>query len=162
VKTGDPRDKSVLNGPLIDRASQERLLSWIKDAGSPPLCGGKAVGPFLEPTILENVDPTRQISCNEAFGPVMTLDRYTDFAATLNRVNDSPFGLQAGVFTRNLARAQEAFTHLDVGGVMINQVPTFRVENMPYGGVKDSGFGREGLRYAMEEMTEPKLLVTKL
>ena len=162
VKTGDPRDKSVINGPLIDRAAQERLLTWINSAGSPPLCGGQAQGPCITPTILENVDPKQEISCNEAFGPVMTLDRYTDFPTALATVNDSRFGLQAGVFTRDPARAQQAFTTLDVGGVMINQVPTFRVENMPYGGVKDSGFGREGVRYAMEDMTEPKVLVTKL
>jgi acyl-CoA reductase-like NAD-dependent aldehyde dehydrogenase len=161
VKTGDPRDKSVINGPLIDKSAQERLLSWIHDTQSPPLCGGKAIGPSIEPTILENVDPKKPISCDEAFGPVMTLDRYTDFGKALSAVNNSPFGLQAGVFTRELARAHRAFEKLDVGGVMMNQVPTFRVENMPYGGVKDSGFGREGLRYAMEDMTEPKLLVVK-
>lgn len=159
VKTGDPRDRSVLNGPMIDDASRERIRSWIADSSARPLCGGSFIGPCLEPTILEHVDPRAQISCNEAFAPVMTLDPYDDFDTALAQINTSPFGLQAGVFTQNLQRAHHAFDRLHVGAVLINQTPTWRVETMPYGGVKDSGFGREGVRYAMDEMTEPKAMI---
>ncbi len=159
IKTGDPRDRAVINGPLIDRAAQERLLSWINATQCPPLCGGKPNGPCIEPTILEKVDPKLDISFQEAFGPVMTIAPYTDFTQAIATVNASAFGLQAGVFTQNLKRAYAAFAELEVGGVMINQVPTWRVETMPYGGIKDSGFGREGVRYAMEDMTEPRGLI---
>ena len=159
VKTGDPHDRAVINGPLINSDAQKRLLDWISAAKSPPLCGGKAIGPCIEPTILENVDPKLDISCNEAFGPVKTLDRYAKFDDALKTVNNSRFGLQAGVFTRDQRRAQQAFEQLEVGAVLINQVPTWRVETMPYGGVKDSGFGREGVRYAMEDMTEPRAMI---
>jgi len=162
VKTGDPRDRAVINGPLIDRAAQDRLIAWIAAAKSTLLCGGKAVGPCLEPTILTKVDPNADISCNEAFGPLMTIDPYDDFPAALAAVNHSRFGLQAGVFTQNLRRANQAFNELHVGAVLINQVPTFRVETMPYGGVKDSGFGREGVRYAMDDMTEPRAAIWNL
>src|SRR5262249_19038837 len=116
----------------------------------------------LEPTILEGVPRNAALWCDEAFAPVLVLQRYSDFDAALAEVNASRFGLQAGVFTRDLDRAWRAFERLEVGGVLVNRVPTWRVENMPYGGVKESGFGREGLRYAMEEMTEPRTLILRL
>jgi acyl-CoA reductase-like NAD-dependent aldehyde dehydrogenase len=143
----------------------QRLSGWIEDAvraGATVLHGGKAQGRSLEPTVLENVAPHLDICAKEAFGPVVTLHRYREFDEALAGVNDSAFGLQAGLFTQSLQRAWQAFGSLDVGGVLINTVPTFRVENMPYGGTKDSGFGREGIRYAMEEMTEPRSLIVKL
>ncbi len=108
---------------------------------------------------MTNVDPKLSVSCDEAFGPILVIDSYTDFSEAVERVNDSDFGLQAGVFTNQMDKTLRAFNQLDVGGVIINDVPTFRVDNMPYGGVKDSGFGREGIKYSLEEMTELKLLV---
>ena len=110
-------------------------------------------------TVLENVKPEMEVSCQEVFGPVVALHGFADFSDAVREVNNSPYGLQAGVFTNNLSHAQQAFDELEVGGVIINDVLTFRVDHMPYGGVKDSGFGREGLKYAIEEMTELRLLV---
>jgi glyceraldehyde-3-phosphate dehydrogenase (NADP+) len=165
VHVGDPRLRETVVGPMIEQAAADRICRWIDDAvktGAGVLSGGKANGPFVEPTVLENVAPHLDICAQEAFAPVVTLHRYQQFEEALADVNHSAFGLQAGVFTQNLERAWQAFTALDVGGVLINNVPTFRVENMPYGGVKDSGFGREGIRYAMEEMTEVKSLIVKL
>jgi glyceraldehyde-3-phosphate dehydrogenase (NADP+) len=124
--------------------------------------GGGVKGTCLEATVLENVDPAAELCAEEAFAPVCTLHPYTDFAEALGMVNDSRFGLQAGVFTNDLNRAFQAYEELEVGGVLVNEVPTWRVENMPYGGVKESGFGREGVRYAMEEMTELKTLIVRL
>ena len=165
IRWGDPRQRETVVGPMIEPAAIERVCGWIQDAakaGAKILLGGKAHGPFLEPTVLENVDPRLDLCAKEVFAPVVTLHSYDRFDEALARVNDSDFGLQAGVFTQNLQRALQAFASLDVGGVLVNQVPTFRVENMPYGGIKDSGFGREGIRYAMEEMTELKSLIFKL
>ena len=119
-------------------------------------------GNCLEATVIEGAPPACELCADEAFAPVVTLHRYRMFDDALAFVNDSRFGLQAGVFTRDLQLAMRAYAELEVGGMMVNQVPTFRVENMPYGGIKDSGFGREGVRYAMEEMTELKSLVMKL
>lgn len=165
VRVGDPRRRETMVGPMIDRAAVDRICGWINDAvtaGATVLVGGKANGPFVEATVLENVAPHLDICAQEAFAPVVTLHPYARFEEALAGVNQSAFGLQAGVFTQNLRRAWQAFTTLEVGGVLINNVPTFRVENMPYGGIKDSGFGREGIRYAMEEMTEAKSLIARL
>ena len=165
VRLGDPRERETVVGPMIDQGAAERVVRWIDEAvnaGARLLLGGKAQGQFLEPTILENAGPHLAVCANEVFAPVVTLHRYEDFDDALARINDSTFGLQAGVFTQNIQRAWQAFTALDVGGVLINNVPSFRVENMPYGGLKDSGFGREGIRHAMEEMTEVKSLIFKL
>ena len=165
VRWGDPRQRETVVGPLIDLAEVDRVSRWIRDAeaaGARILLGGDVQGRFLKPTILENVDAHLDICSKEVFGPVVTLHRYEQFEEALARLNDSSFGLQAGVFTRDMRRAMQSFVSLDVGGVLINNVPTFRVENMPYGGIKDSGFGREGIRYAMEEMTEMKSLIFKL
>jgi len=116
---------------------------------------------MLEATLLEDVPPSEAVVCKEAFGPVAVLSRFRDFGQALAQVNDSTFGLQAGIFTRDLYRAQQAWNELEVGGVLIGEVPSFRVDHMPYGGVKDSGFGREGVRFAMEDMTEIRLLVVR-
>ena len=159
---GDPRDAKTLVGPMITKAALDNVVQWIKDAearGAKLLTPLKVEGQILYPVVLENVPRDAAISCEEAFAPVVVLESYQTFTDGLDAVNDSKFGLQAGVFTSELAKAYQAYDALDVGGVLINQVPTFRTENMPYGGVKDSGFGREGVRYAMEDMTEIKSLV---
>jgi acyl-CoA reductase-like NAD-dependent aldehyde dehydrogenase len=165
IKTGDPRDRATVVGPMINRDALAKIRTRIEDAvaaGARVVCGGSVKGNCLEATVIENAPPTCDLCADEAFAPVVTLHRYREFDEALAFVNDSRFGLQAGVFTRELQLAMRAYSVLDVGGVMVNQVPTFRIENMPYGGVKDSGFGREGVRYAMEEMTELKSLVMKL
>jgi glyceraldehyde-3-phosphate dehydrogenase (NADP+) len=165
VLVGDPRRRETVVGPMIDQAAVDRVRGWIDDAvrsGAGLLSGGHANGRFLEPTILEDPAPQLDICAREVFGPVVTLHRYEQFDEALARANASAFGLQASVFTQNLPRAMQAFDALDVGGVLVNNVPSFRVENMPYGGIKDSGFGREGIRYAMKEMTEVKSLILKL
>jgi acyl-CoA reductase-like NAD-dependent aldehyde dehydrogenase len=129
--------------------------------GAKLLCGGKRDGAMLEATLLENVDRSATVVVEEAFGPVAVLSKFTRFHDALAEVNDSKFGLQAGVFTRDLFKMFDAWDHLDVGGVVINDVPSYRVDNMPYGGVKDSGLGREGVRFAMEDMTEIRNLVIR-
>ena len=159
---GDPRDAKTLVGPMITKAALDNVVGWIKDAekrGARLLMPLKVDGQVLHPVVLENVPRDAAVSCEEAFAPVVVLESYRTYDEGLAAVNDSKFGLQAGVFTGDLGKAYRAYDILDVGGVLINQVPTFRTENMPYGGVKDSGFGREGVRYAMEDMTELKSLV---
>jgi glyceraldehyde-3-phosphate dehydrogenase (NADP+) len=142
------------------KLAADRIAAAVA-GGAKVVCGGKIVGACLEPTVLEEVSSTLDIARKEVFAPIVTLHRYRDFQQALDLVNDSVFGLQAGVFTRDLHLAMSAFDVLDVGAVLINQVPTWRVENMPYGGAKESGFGREGVRYAMDEMTELKSLIVK-
>jgi glyceraldehyde-3-phosphate dehydrogenase (NADP+) len=162
LKSGDPLDETINFGPMIDCENAERIESWVaqaKDDGAKILAGGPRKGSYYPPTILTGVDPRAKVSCNEAFGPILVLEPYSDFDACLEQVNDSDFGLQAGLFTQQMDKSLKAFNRLEVGGLILNDVPTFRVDNMPYGGVKNSGFGREGLRYSMEEMTELKLLV---
>jgi glyceraldehyde-3-phosphate dehydrogenase (NADP+) len=159
---GDPREAKTLVGPMITKAALDNVVAWVKDAesrGAKLLTPLKIDGQILNPVVLENVPRDAAIACEEAFAPVVVLESYRTFADGLAAVNDSKFGLQAGVFTGDLAKIYEAYDALEVGGVLINQVPTFRTENMPYGGVKDSGFGREGVRYAMEDMTEIKSLI---
>lgn len=161
---GDPRDEQTFIGPMIDEKEAARLDGWIQEsvkAGARLLCGGKRVGAMLEATVLENVDATQNVSCMEAFGPVALLQPYRDFDDAVRVVNDSTFGLQAGVFTYDVRKAMRAWDELEVGGVVVGDVPSFRVDNMPYGGVKDSGLGREGIRYALEDMTELRLLVMR-
>jgi acyl-CoA reductase-like NAD-dependent aldehyde dehydrogenase len=162
IPAGDPRDRATVVGPLITREALTKAQAHLASAlaaGATLVHGGATHGPCLEPTILENVPHSHPLWSEEAFAPIVALERYDDFEAALSLVNASRFGLQAAVFTRDLARSLRAYSVLEVGGVLINQVPTWRVENMPYGGVKDSGFGREGLRYAMEEMTELRSLI---
>lgn len=163
VVAGDPSERTTVVGPMINPEEREKILGWIRDAQA---AGAELLTPLhvgerslLGPVLLENVPATCPALCEEAFAPLAVLQGYGTFAEALALVNDSAYGLQAGVFTTDVRKALLAFEELEVGGVMINQVPTFRVENMPYGGVKDSGFGREGVRYAMEEMTELRSLV---
>jgi acyl-CoA reductase-like NAD-dependent aldehyde dehydrogenase len=161
IKAGDPRDRATVVGPMITPEALEgakRRIEGAVEAGARIVYGGKVTGRCLEATIIEDAPATSELCAEEAFAPLVTLHQYNDFQEALEFVNDSRFGLQAGVFTADLKLAMRAFETLEVGGVLINQVPTFRVENMPYGGVKDSGFGREGVRYAMEEMTELRSL----
>ncbi len=162
VKTGDPCDPEVLVGPMIDSAAQARVLRWIAEAqqsGAKLLTELRVEGDTLWPVILEDVPAGAKVVAEEAFAPLVVLSRFADFDEALAQVNASRFGLQAGVFTEDAALARRAFEEIEAGAVLINQVPTFRVENMPYGGIKDSGFGREGVRYALEEMTELKTLI---
>ena len=159
---GDPLDEQTDIGPLIHSAEGDRIRGWIDEAvrdGARIVCGGQSDGPLFQPTILENTTAVMRVNCQEIFGPVLTLTPYTDFGAALAAVNASRYGLQAGVYTRDVSKIRLAYTRLDVGGVIINDVPTYRIDHMPYGGVKESGCGREGIRYAMAEMSEPKLLV---
>ncbi len=159
---GDPLDEATFIGPLISEGDAERVETWVKEAiaaGARLLVGGGRRGPFVEATILENAGPDLKVNCQEVFGPVATLSAFDDYAEALRIVNDSEFGLQAGVFTRDIHHAFQAYDTLEVGGVVINDIPSMRVDAMPYGGTKDSGLGREGIRFAIEDMTEVKHLV---
>ncbi len=162
--SGDPKDRETFIGPMIDVKEAARLDDWIQEAiadGAKLLCGGERDGAMLQATLLENVPTDAKANREEAFGPLAILSRFTDFGAALDEVNDSKFGLQAGIFTRDLFKTLDAWDRLDVGGVVINDVPSYRVDNMPYGGVKDSGLGREGIKFAMEDMTEIRNLVIR-
>lgn len=161
---GDPKQEDTFIGPMISESEAERLENWIKsaiDAGGQLLCGGQRQGAMLEATLLEQVPTEEPICASEAFGPVAVLSRFSSFDEALREVNNSDFGLQAGIFTRDLYKMQKAWDELEVGGVVIGDVPSWRVDNMPYGGVKDSGLGREGIRFAMEDMTEIRNLVIR-
>ncbi len=158
---GDPAEPDTDIGPLIDDGAAERVETWVEEAvaaGATVLTGGGREGRMWQPTVLADAQEDMRISCEEAFAPVVVLYRYDDVADAIGRAGASKFGLQAGIFTRDLAVVQQAFDRIDTGGLMVNDVSTFRVDHMPYGGVKDSGAGREGLRYAIEEMSELKLL----
>lgn len=164
LKSGDPLLEDTFIGPMITEKEARRLEGWIQSAvasGASLLCGGRRQGAMLEPTLLERVHRTEPVYAEEAFGPVAVLSRFEDFDAALEEVNDSRFGLQAGIFTHDIRKVWKAWDRLEVGGVVINDVPSWRVDHMPYGGVKDSGLGREGIRFAMEDMTEVRLLVLK-
>ncbi|WP_321327704.1 aldehyde dehydrogenase family protein [uncultured Parasphingorhabdus sp.] len=161
---GDPKDRDTFIGPMISEGEASRLHGWIESAvagGATLLCGGKREGNMLEATLLENVDTSADAYREEAFGPLALLSSFSDFGAAMDEVNDSKFGLQAGIFTRDIFKSLDAWDQLDVGGVVINDVPSYRVDNMPYGGVKDSGLGREGIRFAIEDMTEIRNLVIR-
>ena len=162
--SGNPHDRATFIGPMIDVKEAARLDGWIQEAvaaGATLLCGGQREGAMLEATLLENVGRDTKAYREEAFGPLAMLSKFTDFNAALDEVNDSKFGLQAGIFTRDIFKSLDAWDRLDVGGVVINDVPSYRVDNMPYGGVKDSGLGREGIRFAMEDMTEIRNLIIR-
>jgi acyl-CoA reductase-like NAD-dependent aldehyde dehydrogenase len=162
--SGNPQDRNVFIGPMISLSEATRLDNWVQEAvasGATLLCGGKREDAMLEATLLENVGHDTKLNIEEAFGPVAFLIKYSDFNQALDIVNDSKFGLQAGIFTRDLFKMFDAWDRLEVGGVVINDVPSYRVDNMPYGGVKDSGLGREGIRFAMEDMTEIRNLVIR-
>jgi acyl-CoA reductase-like NAD-dependent aldehyde dehydrogenase len=165
LKTGDPLDESTDVGPLIRESDAVRASDWVQEAvrgGARLLCGGQRNGPMLEPTVLTGTRPEMRVNCQEIFAPVVTVEPYNDFKDALRQANNSPYGLQAGIFTRDVKLLFNAYEELEVGGLIAGDVPSFRIDQMPYGGVKDSGLGREGLRYAIEEMTEPKLLVMNL
>lgn len=161
---GDPKNRDTFIGPMISEGEAKRLKGWIDgavEAGATLLCGGERNENMLEATLLENVDTSCDAYREEAFGPLAILSKFSDFDAALDEVNDSKFGLQAGIFTRDLFKMFDAWDRLDVGGVVINDVSSYRVDNMPYGGVKDSGLGREGIRFAMEDMSEIRNLVVR-
>ncbi len=165
LRLGDPLDETTDVGPMITSEAARQTEDWIREAiglGARVACGGKREGAMFEPTVLENVDPGLHVARLEAFAPVVVVSPYSDFSSALESVNNSVYGLQAGIFTGNLQRAFEAFETLEVGGIIVNDVPTFRIDHMPYGGMKESGTGREGVRYAIEEMTELKLLALNL
>jgi glyceraldehyde-3-phosphate dehydrogenase (NADP+) len=162
---GDPMDPKTVVGPMIDLGAAERVESWTGEAvaaGAESLLASRRERTVLTPGILANVPSDAKVSCREVFGPVSIVAPYADWDDALRQVNASDFGLQAGIFTHEIRRIYSAFNGLDVGGVVVNDFPTLRVDNFPYGGVKDSGFGREGVRYAMEEMSEPRMLVLNL
>jgi acyl-CoA reductase-like NAD-dependent aldehyde dehydrogenase len=162
LKTGDTLDPATDVGPVIDPAALDRISSWVDEAvanGAKVLTGGKREDPFYMPTVLEGTKAEDKVRCEEVFGPVTTVTPYETFEDAIAEVNASKYGLQAGVFTKDLERAFQAHRDLEVGGVVINDQSAFRADQMPYGGSKDSGFGREGLRWAIEEMTEPRIMV---
>lgn len=165
LKMGDPLDDANHLGPMIDEENLARVESWVNEAkvaGAKIMTGGRRKNNFYEPTILLDATPKMKVSCMEVFAPVVTITKINDFKDGLDAVNESIYGLQAGVFTNNLKNAFLAFEVLEVGGVIINDVPAYRVDHMPYGGVKMSGFGREGLKYAIEEMTEIRLMALNM
>lgn len=164
LKKGDPFDEDTFVGPLISEDSAKRLESWVQEAkekGGKVLAGGSRDGSVFDPTILEDVPDSAKLACEEAFGPICVLHKFSDFKEAIEQVNNSRFGLQAGVFTNEWKKAWYAYDKLEVGGVVINDIPSVRVDAQPYGGIKSSGVGREGLRYTIEEFTEPKILLTK-
>lgn len=162
LRTGDPMDEKTDLGPLIDAANKKRLTEWVAEAvsmGATVLAGGDAPGNAMKATILEGVPPAAKLSCDEAFGPVAILEKVASVDEAITKVNASRFGLQCGIFSNDFTVIQRAFNRLHVGGLVVNDVPSFRVDHMPYGGIGDSGLGREGVKYAMEDMLEPKVLV---
>ncbi|HTX91203.1 MAG TPA: aldehyde dehydrogenase family protein, partial [Anaerolineales bacterium] len=161
LQVGDPLEETTDVGPLIDRGAAERVEAWVEEArqgGAQVLTGGNRTGSLWQPTVLAEIEPEMRVSCQEVFAPLVGLYRYTDVQQAIRSVDDSDFGLQAGLFTNDLSVIRDAFANIEVGGLMVNDVSTFRIDHMPYGGVKQSGTGREGLRYAIEEMSELKLL----
>ena len=161
---GNPKNEDTFIGPLIAESEAIRLEGWIQsaiDAGATLLCGGERDGAMLSPAILENVPESHELNRDEAFGPVMIIEPYDDFHDLVEELNKGDFGIHAGIFTKDIDKAMYAWDHLEVGGVVIGDVPSMRVDNMPYGGVKDSGLGREGIKFAIEDMTEIRNLVIK-
>ncbi len=162
VVVGDPAHEQTVVGPLIDESAAERVEAWVNEAvsqGAKIRIGGTRQGATMMPTVLTDVSPHMKVSCQEVFGPVITVMPYREFNEALTLLNDSDYGLQAGVFTQNMSKIFQAFQQLEVGTVLANEIPTFRADHMPYGGIKDSGLGREGVKYTIQELTEPRLLV---
>lgn len=162
VKFGDPFDEETISGPMITEDDAKRAESWIKEAkegGANILCGGKREGAVLEPTVIENAANNLNVKCNEVFAPVITIEKFSKFEDAVAEVNNSRYGLQAGVFTNDLQHVMYAYNNIHTGGVIINDVSAYRMDSMPYGGTKESGNAREGVKYAMKEMTEEKILV---
>jgi acyl-CoA reductase-like NAD-dependent aldehyde dehydrogenase len=165
LKSGNPSDQGTVVGPVIDQGAALRIEAWTREAVAQGACvkiGGARSGALLEPTVLTDVTPSMKVSCQELFGPLLTVTPYVRFDDALAALNDSDYGLQAGIFTQDVNKIFRAYRDLEVGAVLANEVPTFRADHMPYGGVKESGSGREGVRYAIEDMTELKLLVLNL
>lgn len=165
LKMGDPADETTSLGPLIDPAAAQRVETWIREAvadGARVLLGGKRMGSLVEATVLSNVKPDMKVSCKEVFGPVVTVTPYRQLSEAVALLNQSDYGLQAGIFTQDINKIFYAFRHVEVGALLANEIPTFRADHMPYGGVKDSGLGREGVRAAIEDMTEPRMLIMNL
>jgi acyl-CoA reductase-like NAD-dependent aldehyde dehydrogenase len=165
LKVGNPMDEDTVIGPLIEEKHAERVMDWIEDAlsdGAKLLTGNKREGSLVWPTVLSETRPDMKVECEEVFGPVITVRAYDDFGVAVKIVNDSVYGLQSGVFTHDVRLINHAYQNLEVGGVIVNDFPTLRVDNYPYGGVKDSGLGREGVRYSIDEMTEMRALVLDL
>jgi glyceraldehyde-3-phosphate dehydrogenase (NADP+) len=161
---GDPALETTVVGPLINEQAAIRVETWIQEAvsqGAKIHAGGSRHGSVIEATVLTNVNPAMKVCCEEIFGPVVTISSYTKLQEALAIMNDSSFGLQAGIFTKNIDAMYQAYASLEVGAVLVNEIPTFRADHMPYGGIKNSGLGREGVRYAIQEFTEPKLLIVK-
>ncbi len=162
IRIGDPLDPQTELGPMVDEAAASRTQRWVDEAvamGGKVLLGGTAEGTVFAPTVLTEVPLAAQVCSNEAFAPLAVAFPFSDFGDAVRQVNDSMFGLQTGVFTNDLGHAWQAFSDLDVGGVIVNDIPTYRIDHMPYGGVKDSGLGREGLRWAIDDMTEVRIMV---
>ena len=165
LRVGNPLEETTDVGPVIRESDAQRIGDWIQEAvrgGARVLCGGNRRGMLFEPTVLTGTKVEMKVNCQEIFGPVVTVEPYGEFDEALRRINSSPYGLQAGIFTRDAKLMFQAYEELEIGGLLAGDVPSFRIDHMPYGGVKDSGIGREGLRYAIEEMTEPKLMVMNL
>jgi acyl-CoA reductase-like NAD-dependent aldehyde dehydrogenase len=165
LKVGDPLEEDTDVGPLITEKEAIRVEEWVKEAiahGAKVLVGGQRTGGVYAPTVLDNVQPEMKVVCDEVFGPLVSLIPFDDFDRALDMVDDSPFGLQAGVYTNDLNKALRAVERLNVGGVIVNDVPAFRVDHMPYGGNKESGIGREGPRFAVEDMTTIKMVAIKV
>jgi len=165
LKSGDPEDSATDISVLIDEGNAIRVEEWVNEAvnqGAKLLCGGKRENYFVEPTILTNTQSSMKVCACEIFGPVVIVESFVDFEKAIEEVNNTEFGLQSGVFTNSIKEMDYAFNELETGGVVINDVPTFRVDHMPYGGVKNSGFGREGIKFTIHEMLEPKLLVKNI
>ncbi len=162
LKQGNPLSPETDISSMIDEENALRVESWVNEAvamGAQVLCGGKRINTYVEPTVMTHTTTEMKVCSLEIFGPVVSIEPYQHFEEAVALINDSEYGLQAGVFTDKLSEMNFAYQHLEVGGVIINDVPTFRVDHMPYGGIKNSGFGREGVKYAIQEMMEPKLLV---
>ena len=162
LKTGDPLDLSTDVGTLIDEPTAKRVEAWIREAaaaGANVLTGGTRRGAQVDPTVLADVDPSMKVVCDEVFGPVMSILPYDDFDAVCAAISASRFGLQCGVFTKSMPTALKAIRSIRTGGVIVNSSSTWRTDQLPYGGVKDSGIGREGPRYAIRDMTEERLVV---
>ena len=165
LKVGDPRDADVDIGPMISQRDAERAEAWVREAqgaGASLLLGGERDGALFSPTVMTETAPDMRVNCEEVFAPVVTLSPYERWDDAVALINDSPYGLQAGVFTSDIKRVMDAWERVEVGGLHINSVSTFRVDHMPYGGVKASGYGREGIKYAIEDMTELRLMTLNL
>lgn len=165
LQYGDPLNPETEISSMIDSENSKRVESWVKEAvkkGAKLACGGKREGSYFEPTILTNTDPSMKVCSEEVFGPVITIDAFENIDEALAMVNETKFGLQTSIFTNDISELDQAFNEIDAGGIIHNDVPTFRADHMPYGGVKDSGLGREGVKYAIRDMMEPRILVRSL